>query len=117
MGRSIDLYSYDYQKIVSKTLKVCKTNNKELVEKVLLICGNKIGDRYIILNQEFWEDNSCYYNVSTALERIFKVDNVFGEVFCSFNDDETDKKELINAVEMYEIEEALGIDMNRDEEY
>jgi hypothetical protein len=42
MGRSIDLYSYDYEKLVNKTLEVCETQDRELVEKVLLSCGNKI---------------------------------------------------------------------------
>lgn len=111
MGRSIDLYSYDYEKITNKVLEVCKTEDKELVEKILLSCGNKIGDRYIILNQEFWEDCSCYYNVARTLERIFKVDDVFGKVFCTFKDDETDRQELIQAMEMYQIEEVIGIEI------
>jgi hypothetical protein len=115
MGRSIDLYSYDYEKLLNKTLEVCKTDNRELVEKILLSCGNKIADRYIILNQEFWESCSCYYNVSSTLERIFKINNVFGEVFCTINDDETDRKELIQAMEMYEIEDVIGMEIPEPE--
>jgi hypothetical protein len=116
MSRSIDLYSYDYEKLVNKTLEVCKTDNRELVEKILLAGGNKVGDRYIILNQEMWESCSCYYNVSSALERIFKINDVFGAVFCTFNDNETDKKELIQAMEMYEIEDIIGVEIP-DPEY
>lgn len=111
MGRSIDLYSYDYEKLINKILKVCNTEDEELVEKILLSCGNKIGDRYIILNQELWEDCSCYYNVSIALERIFKIYDVFGKVFCPLKNEETDKQELINAIELYEIEDILGYEI------
>jgi hypothetical protein len=111
LGRSIDLYSYDYEKLVNKTLEVCKADSRELVEKILLSCGNKVGDRYIILNQELWEDFSCYYNVSTALERIFKIDDVFGKVFCSIKDSDTDKQILISAMELYEIESEIGIEI------
>jgi len=111
MGRSIDLYSYDYEKLLNKTLEVCKTEEKELVEKILLSCGNKIGDRYVILNQEFWEDCNCYYNVARALERIFKIDDVFGEVFCTYTAIETDKHELIDAIEINQIEDKLGIEI------
>lgn len=111
MGRSIDLYSYDYGKLTNRILEVCKTNNKELIEKVLLSCGTKIADRYIILNQEFWENSSCYYNVATTLETIFNVDDVFGEIFCVYGEDQTDKQELINAMEMYEIEEKIGMEI------
>lgn len=114
MGRSIDLYSYDYEKLINKVLEVCNTEDKELVEKILLTCGSKISDRYVILNQEFWENCSCYYNVATALERIFKVDDVFGEVFCNFKDEETDKQELVSAMEMYEIVEEIGLDVSDD---
>jgi hypothetical protein len=117
MGRSIDLYSYDYEKLINKTLEVCKTDNRELVEKVLLTCGSKIGDRYVILNQEMWEDCSCYYNVANALDKIFNVDDSFGEIFCTWKDDnKLDKQELIQAIEMYQIEDALEIEFPPSED-
>lgn len=115
MGMSIDLYSYNYKKLTNKVLEVCETNDRELVEKVLLTCGNVIGERYVILNQELWEECSCYYNVATVLERIFKVEDVFGWVFCSCNDEETEKKELIRALEIYEIEEILGFELPEED--
>ena len=115
MGRSIDLYSYNYNKLTNKILKVCETSDKELVEKILLSCGTKIADRYIILNQEFWEGSSCYYNVATVLERMFDVGDVFGEVFCSFDNSETDQKEIVSAMEIYEIEEEIGIEIPEEE--
>jgi len=111
MGRSIDLYSYDYEKLVNKTLRICNTEDRELVEKILLSCGNKIADRYIILNQEYREDSSCYYNVARVLSRIFKVDDVFSKVFCVCFNIEVDEKTLISTKEIYGIENEIGIEI------
>lgn len=91
-------------------LEFCETDNVELVEKVLLACGSKVADRYILLNQELWDGCSCYYNVGSVLEKLFKVDNVFGNVFCTWPKNIADCKELIAAKEMYEIMEELGLD-------
>lgn len=114
MGRSIDLYSYDYEKLVNKTLDVCKTDNRELVEKILLSFGNKIADRYILLNQELWDDYSCYYNVASILNKVFKVEDVFGDIFCSFNREEVDKKDLIAAMDKDTVLDNLGIGIEED---
>lgn len=115
MGRSIDLYSYDYDKLVNKILEVCKTDDQKLVEKILGACGNKICDRYVILNQEMWDDSSCYYNVARVLEKIFKAEDVFGEVFCTFKLDDLDKEYLINSIYVDEVYEIIGIDPPEEE--
>lgn len=112
MGMSIDLYSYDYEKLKNKTLDYCKTDNVELVEKILSSCGSKIADRYIILNQECWEDSSCFYNVSRTLDRVFKVEDSFGEIFCTYvNGNILDKVELVRAMDIYDISETIGIEI------
>ena len=103
--------SYDYQKLQIKILDYCKTEDVELVDKILLSCGTKISDRYIILNQELWDDCSCYYNVANVLEKVFHVDDVFGYVFCSMNDEDTDREELVSAMETNEIMDELGLNM------
>jgi hypothetical protein len=103
-----------YNKLVNEILKVCNTNDKTLVEKVLLLGGEKVGDRYILLNNECWEEYNSYYNIPTALEKIFKVDDVFGKVFCTYPNNIADSKELCSSVEMYDIENALGIEFNED---
>lgn len=115
MGQSIDLYSYNYEKLVNKTLEVCKTDNKKVVEDILLACGNKIGNKYIILNQELWEDSSCYYNVAIVLEHVFNTEDVFGKVFCTFDDDELEREDLISAIDKYEIYSNIGIDEPEEE--
>lgn len=114
MGRSVEIHSYDYNELVNEILNVCNTDNKALVEKILLLGGEKVGDKYILLNNEFWEEYNSYYNIPTALEKIFKVDDVFGKVFCAYPNKIADSKELCSSVEMYEIEDALGIKFEGD---
>lgn len=111
MGRSIDLYSYDYEKLVNKILTVCNTNDRALIEKIILSCGNKIADRYIILHQEMWENDDCYFNVSTALEKVFNVEDVFEDIFSS-DWESVDKKRLIRATNLDEIWETIRNDIN-----
>ena len=80
---------------------------------ILEQCGNKIGDRYIILNQEFWEDCSCYYTVSRVIDWVFKTKDS-STVFCNSNDNICDRKYLINTAEPYEIFDNLrenGVDI------
>lgn len=86
MGVSIDLYSYDYEALLEGIQSYTKAENTEVIRKILLIGGNVVGDKYIILNNELWEDNSSYYNVPNALERLYKVDDVFGKIFCTFDE-------------------------------
>lgn len=114
MSQSVEIHSYDYNQLVSAILNVCKTNDKEMIEKILLLGGEKVGDRYILLNNEVWEEFNSYYNIPTALEKIFKVDDVFGKVFCTYPDNIADEKELRSGIEMYEIEDAVGIEFEED---
>ena len=60
--------------------------DNQKLEDILRTFGNVIGDRYVILNNEFWEDYSCYYNVSTVIDKAFKVEDSFGEVFCNYDE-------------------------------
>lgn len=100
MGRSVNLYSYDYEKLKNELIKYCGAKTEEetkKLEEILTDFGNIIGDRYIILNNEFWEDYSCYYNVASVIDNAFGRDDSFGEVFCVFRDETMDKRELISA--------------------
>ena len=51
MGKCMNLYSYDYNKLINKIKEFCKTDNIYKIEEILNYFGNKIGDKYIILDQ------------------------------------------------------------------
>jgi hypothetical protein len=82
---------------------------KALVEKILLAGGEHIGDRYLILNNEYWDGYDSYYNVPSVLEEVFKVEDVFGNCFCTVKN-KYDKKEVIPSMSRSEIKEVCGID-------
>lgn len=102
MSKCVELYSYNYNKLLNGIMEYCKTDNEDLVEDILLSCGEKIDYRYIILNNEHCEDYSCYYNLSNIINRIFNVDDSFEKIICNY-DNKFEQKELINSVDSYEI--------------
>lgn len=84
MSMSVDLYKLNYKKFVNKLMESPKINDKELLEKIILGFGNKVGDDLVILHNEFWEDGICDWNMSTMITEIFDlqddgeyVDNIF----------------------------------------
>lgn len=101
MGRSVDLYSYDKKQLVEEICKYCKTEDTDLIYKILNSFGSTINDRYILLKDEFAEEYCSYYEVSTVLDKVFNSDNIFGNVFCTFNE-LADRKELISHGNAYE---------------
>lgn len=109
MSVSIEVKSYKYDDLVDGIMDFCKTDNKELVEKILLAGGEHIGDRYLILNNEYWDEYDSYYNVPSVLEEKFDVEDVFGNCFCTFND-KYDKKEAVPSMSREEIKQACGLD-------
>lgn len=112
MGRSIDLYSYDYEPLVEGIKEYVSANDTEDIRKILLVGGSVIGEKYIILNNELWDDYSPYYNVAGALDNFFKVEDVFGEIFCTL-DHKFGRKELINACDP---PEEILFELNMSEE-
>lgn len=104
MGTNVELMRYNYDKLVKELMKVPGIDNKEILERILLEFGEKINDQYILLNNEFWEDYNCYYNVSIVIDNVFKCKDSF-DIFC-FNKN-IDEVEMIGAVEIESAVEAL----------
>ena len=71
MNKCMDLYSYDYNKLINKIKEFCKTDNIHKIEEIFNYFGNKIGDRYIILDQELYEDENCYNNICRIIDKVF----------------------------------------------
>ena len=44
MSMSVDLYKLNYKKFVDKLMENPKINDRELLEKIILEFGNKIGE-------------------------------------------------------------------------
>ena len=105
MGKCMDLYSYDYNKLINKIKEFCKTDNIYKIEEILNYFGNKIGDRYVILDQELYEDENCYNNICRIIDKVFNIEDSFGRIFCSLDDDVNkyiDKIKLVSCKDIYD---------------
>ena len=105
MSMSVDLYKLNYKEFVDELMKNPKINNRELLEKVILEFGNKVGEDLIILENEFWEDGICTWNMFAMIQEIFELedDEYISDVFYKL------RKNLINYKEIDEAYEDLGL--------
>ena len=106
MSISIELEKVNYKEFINKLMENPKINNKELLEKIILQFGNKIGEDLIILTNEFYEEGICTWNMWNMITEVFKLDD---EDFVS-NVYYKLKKELIAYKEIDEAYENLGIE-------
>lgn len=106
MSMSVDLYKLNYKKFVDELMKNPKINNRELLEKIILEFGNKVGEDLIILKNEFWEDGICTWNMFAMIQEIFELedDEYISDVFYEL------RKILINYKEIDDAYENLGLE-------
>lgn len=106
MSMSVDLYKLNYKKFVDELMKNPKINNREVLEKIILEFGNKVGKDLIILENEFWEDGICTWNMFTMIEEVFELedDEYISDVFYEL------RKILINYKEIDDAYENLGLE-------
>ena len=108
------LYSYNKKHLKQDIFTKCKIKHSKKNEKILDFIldsfGSTINDKYIILNNEFWEDCNCYYNISKVIDKVFNVENSFD---CFLYNEL--KEILISYAEEYdvleEIETNFGIEV------
>ena len=106
MSMSVDLYKLNYKKFVDELMKNPKINNRELLEKIILEFGNKVGEDLIILENEFWEDGICTWNMFTMIKEVFELedDEYISDVFYEL------RKGLINYKKIDDAYKNLGLE-------
>ena len=106
MSMSVDLEKLNYKEFVDKLMKNPKINNKDLLEKIILEFGNKVGEDLIILKNEFWEDGICTWNMFTMITEVFELedDEYVSDVYYEL------RKGLINYKEIDDAYENLGLE-------
>ena len=75
MSMSVDLDKLNYKEFVDKLMKNPKINNKDLLEKIILEFGNKVGEELVILHNEFWEEGICDCNMFKMIQEIFELED------------------------------------------
>ena len=102
MGISIDLHVYDYD-VLAKAL-IEKGATEPLLGKILEKCGYHLGGKYLLLNNEYYDGYSPYYNVAELVDCAFGIEDSF-DVFLNITQD----RNGINSVDKEEVAEELGI--------
>lgn len=106
MSMSVDLYKLNYKEFVDKLMENPKINNRELLEKIILEFGNKIGEELVILENEFWEGGICTWNMFTMIQEAFELkdDDYVSDVFYEL------RKCLVGYKEIDDAYENLGLE-------
>jgi hypothetical protein len=106
MSISVDLEKLNYKEFVDNLMKNPKINNRELLEKIILEFGNKIGEELVILHNELWEDGICTWNMFAMIQEIFELedDEYISDVFYEL------RKNLISYKEIDDAYENLGLE-------
>lgn len=112
MGISIDIHIYDADTLQAK-LKTWGATDPELSRKILEACGTFAGDKYILLNNEYGDGYSPYFNVASLFDAAFKLEDSF-DIF--LDSDNEYSKDGISYVDEYEVAEELGITPSDDED-
>lgn len=109
MSISVDLEKLNYKEFVDNLMKNPKINNRELLEKIILEFGSKIGEELVILHNEFWEDGICTWNMFAMIQEIFELedDEYISDVFYKL------RKNLINYKEIDDAYENLGLERSK----
>lgn len=106
MSMSVDLEKLNYKEFVDKLMKNPKINNKDLLEKIILEFGNKVGEELVILHNEFWEEGICDWNMFKMIQEIFELedDEYVSDVYYDL------RKKLIDYKEIDDAYENLGLE-------
>ena len=107
MSINVDLEKLNYNEFINKLMEEPKINNRELLEKIILEFGNKIGEDLVILHNEHYEDGICTWNMFRMIEKVFKLDDdeYVSHVYCKLS------KELISYKEIDEAYENLKLNI------
>jgi hypothetical protein len=103
MSRSIEMNKGNINEIVEKLMSEHKEiDSKDMLIKILGSFGEIIGDTYIILNNEHWEEYNSYYNVSSFIDMYFGCKDSFDVICYSM-------KEAVCNMNKHEVADLLGL--------
>ena len=116
MGISIDQYKYDFGRLLDHLMTFEGIDDRERLKEILLDFGEVLDGKYIILNNEQYEDGDCYYNLSAVIDAVFKTEDSF-DAFMGSPCEKTGREEMISYVEIEDIADKYNIEQNEDYEW
>ncbi len=111
MGVDIELYKVKYNEYIKELMKKEEVDDQEMLERILLEFGEKIGEYYILLNNEYYEDYNSYYNLFAVIDSYFKIDDVSPnedshEIFLDISE------EMVAHKDKYDVAEKLNLEID-----
>ena len=109
MGMDIDVYKYKFKELKKSFMELPGVNDEELLTKIMLEFGEVIGDYYIILDNDYYEDGNCFYNLPNMIDKVFKTEDSFGVLL-------EQRESLLSYKALCDAYENLGLEEPEDED-
>lgn len=109
MGIDIDVYKYKFKELKKSFMELPGVNDEDLLTKIMLEFGEVIGDYYIILDNEYYEDGNCFYNLPNMIDKVFNTENSFDVLL-------KQRKSLLSYKGLIDAYENLGLEEPEDED-
>ena len=72
MARSV-VYKFNFNELVNTLVAKLKIDSTQKLQKILLSCGEKLGEYYVILSNEYKEDYDPFFVVCRLIDRAFNI--------------------------------------------
>ena len=115
MSISVDLYSYDFGRLLDHLMTFKEIDDREKLKEILLDFGEVLEDKYILLNNELYEDGNCYYNLPEIIDAFFEMRDSFDAFL--YNEKKTGKKRMNSYVETDDIADKYNLERNDNYEW
>ena len=96
MSVSIDLYFYDEKQLKANLIAWGATDEMLLI-KVMGKFGKFIGSKYVLLNNEYGDGYSPYYNLAGVIDKVFGKPDSFNVII------ESDREEGVSFIDEQEV--------------
>ena len=60
IGRSVEVISFNYNALIKGIEEYTGSKDAILIKRILNRCGNRMGDKYVIVDNEYLEENNDY---------------------------------------------------------
>lgn len=112
MGVNIDVRIYNKPALLER-LAAWGATDADLTGRILDACGTTFGDVYVLLNNEYYEDENPYYHICDLIEAAFHAEDSFDVFLDTHNEISRDG---IAAIDVEDIAARLGISLPDESE-
>lgn len=108
MGISVEMNVGNYETIRSALIEM-GVPDEPFLDEILQLFGQKSGDSFSLLNNEYYEEYNSYYGVAEFIDRYYGVEDSFIAFLRNM-------KEANCNINVYDAAEALGVKLPESEE-